>query len=107
MLRALLTEIELCRDLISGSLRCWGMKQSLSLLSSRIEVPFGIGSIQTQDCPDIILENTVDVESTGNQATCLKQVVVVLVPRTLWGVIFWLCETSVLIDPKLISSALG
>jgi hypothetical protein len=72
VMELLLTQIELCRDLISGALRCWSMKQSLSLLSSGIEVPFGIGSIQTQDCSDIILENTVDVESTSNQATCLK-----------------------------------
>jgi hypothetical protein len=68
----LLTQIELCRGLISGSLRCWSMKQSLSLLSPGIEVPFGFGSIQTQDCSDIILQNTVDVESTSDQTTSLK-----------------------------------
>jgi hypothetical protein len=72
VMELLLTQIELCRDLISGSLRCWSMKQSLSLLSSGIEVPFGIGSIQTQDCSDIILQNTVDVESTSDQTTGLK-----------------------------------
>jgi hypothetical protein len=44
----------------------------LSLLSSGIEVPFGIGSIQTQDCSNIILQNTVDVESTSDQTTGLK-----------------------------------
>jgi hypothetical protein len=72
VMELLLTQIELCRDLISGSLRCWSMKQSLSFLSSGIEVPFGIGSIQTQDCSDIILQNTVDVESTSDQTTGLK-----------------------------------
>jgi hypothetical protein len=35
-----------------------------SVASSGIEVPFGMSSIQTQDCSDMILENTVDVEST-------------------------------------------
>ena len=73
--------------------------ESFPLLGSRIQIPFGAGTVQVQNRSDIILQDAVDVETTGDQATCLEKVIVVLDPCVLSCTIFGLGESAVLVDP--------
>lgn len=71
------------RHLISTCLCCALAKDALPLLGTWIQVPNTVGSIQRQDIANVVFQDTIDVETTSDQAAGLEQIVVVLGVRAL------------------------
>jgi hypothetical protein len=96
------TQIKLSRHLITRPLSSWRTKQSLPLICPRIKIPLRSSSIQIQDRPDVILQHTIHIQTTCDQATRLKEIIVIL-GQTLSVVIFWFRETSIFVDATQVS----
>jgi len=94
-----LTQVKLCRYLITCSLCSWSIEESLSLLRSWIQIPFSARSVQVQDCSDIVLQDNIHVETTGDQTAGLEQIIVVLDPSVLRCSFFWRRKSAILINP--------
>ena len=89
-------QVELGRDLVAG-----GLRRTVFNVLAWVEMPVGVGVVKVKDRANVVHQDDVDIEATGDQASGLEEIVVPLV-QSLFAVaidsLLARCETTILVD---------
>jgi len=70
-------EVEFDRYLVACGLGSGLAEDVLAVFDAWVEGPGGVGAVDVEDGADVVAEDDVDVEATGDEAACLEEVFVV------------------------------